>query len=116
MSLEMGEGRSHQEMLRFHREIDLFNWQFGGEKMRYSFLHRSGIPAPRARRAQRAAPDAGGDPRAPRSAPSPSRAAWAAWRWRITCARRPVNGMIILHHGRIVYEAYPHAPLRQAQP
>ena len=30
-----------QDVLKFHRQIDELNWQFGGENMHYNFLHRS---------------------------------------------------------------------------
>jgi len=106
MSLEMSEGPSHQEMLRFHREIDLFNWQFGGEKMRYSFLHRSEFlphalvarSGPLRTLEETPRPEIG-------ALPVESRLGRLALEDYLRAA--PVNGMIILHHGRIVYEAYP---------
>ena len=37
----MHPGWTSQDVLKFHRQIDGINWQFGGENMHYNFLHRA---------------------------------------------------------------------------
>jgi CubicO group peptidase (beta-lactamase class C family) len=102
----MDQGYSLQEMHRFHRQIDGLNWQFGGEKMRYNFLHRSEfLPHAVVSRGE-AASLIVSSPRADLG------------EFVVNCRlgnmtldeyiqKAPVNGVILLHHGRSVYERYP---------
>jgi CubicO group peptidase (beta-lactamase class C family) len=102
----MPKETSHQEVLKFHREIDGLNWQFGGEKMRYNFLHRSEfLPhAVVARGEEIARLEVA--PRADLSAfEVDSRLGKMTLDEYVQTA--PVNGLICLHHGRSVYECYP---------
>ena len=102
----MEKGYSGQDVLRFHREIDGLNWQFGGEKMRYNFLHRSEfLPhAVVARGEEIVQIDA--SPRADLSAfVVDSRCGKMTLDDYIQKAA--VNGVIFLQHGHSVYERYP---------
>jgi len=97
---------THPDVLKFHRQIDELNWQFGGENMRYNFLHRSEF-LPHAV-IHRTGPIARLDaaPRADlRSFEVLSRYGKLPFDEYVHTA--PVNGIIILHHGQIVYERYP---------
>ncbi|MBN2149076.1 MAG: serine hydrolase [Anaerolineales bacterium] len=97
---------SRREMLYFHRMIDPVNWQFGGEKMRYSFLHRSEF-LPHAV-ITRSGPIAEMEDSPRDELPFflvDSPLGKMALDDYLNTA--PVNGMIILHRGRIVFERYP---------
>jgi len=102
----MENGYSNQDVLKFHREIDALNWQFGGEKMRYYFLHRSEfLPHAVVSRGTQIA-RLGASPRADLGAfVVDSRYGKMALDEYVQIA--PVNGLICLHHGRVVYERYP---------
>ena len=97
---------SSEEVLKFHRQVDEINWQFGGENMHYNFLHRAEF-LPHAivyRGGEIARLDA-----APRDDlrlfEVDSRFGRLPLDEYIKTA--PVNGIIFLHHGRIIYERYP---------
>jgi CubicO group peptidase (beta-lactamase class C family) len=102
----MQPGWTHQDMLHYHREIDGLNWQFGGEKMRFHFLNRSQF-------LPHAVIPRGGEVRAlPLDLRKElgqfiieSRMGQMALDDYIRLA--PVNGLVIVHRGRLVYERYP---------
>jgi CubicO group peptidase (beta-lactamase class C family) len=102
----MDPSYSGEEMRRFHREIDGLNWQFGGEKMRYNFLHRSEfLPHAVVARGETILPL--------ESAPRDDLAAFVvdSRYGRLALEeyvrQAPVNGVILLQHGKIVFERYP---------
>ena len=97
---------THQDVLKFHRQIDGLNWQFGGENMHYNFLHRTEFL-----------------PHALVYRDGPIARLKAAPRGNLTLFEvesrsgklpldqyiqtAPVNGIIFVQHGRILYESYP---------
>jgi hypothetical protein len=94
------------DMWKFHREIDGLNWQFGGEKMRYNFLHRAEFhPHAVVHRTGAITPLL----EAPHS--DLARFTVHSRLGELPLAdyirRAPVNGIIIVQHGRILYECYP---------
>ncbi len=103
----MEEGYPISEVIRFHREIDQFNWQLGGEKMHYNFLRRSEF-LPHAllyrmgeiSRLEKALRE------------DVAQFAVESREGRmgldVYVQTAAVNGIVILHHGHIAYEAYPH--------
>ncbi len=95
-----------QDVLRFHRQIDGLNWQFGGENMHYNFLHRAEF-LPHAV-VYRDGPVTVLDPapgEALRLFEVVSRCGKLPLDEYVHTA--PVNGVIFVHHGRILYECYP---------
>jgi CubicO group peptidase (beta-lactamase class C family) len=91
---------------KFHREIDGLNWQFGGEKMRYNFLHRAEFhPHAVVHRTGAITPLL----EAPHSdlARFPVHSRLGELPLADYIRRAPVNGIIIVQHGRILYECYP---------
>lgn len=94
------------DVWRLHREIDGLNWQFGGEKMRYNFLHRTEFhPHAMVYRAGAITPL----PEAPLLdlARFPVRSRLGELPLKDYIRRAPVNGIIIVQHGRILFECYP---------
>jgi CubicO group peptidase (beta-lactamase class C family) len=102
----MNTGFLFDDMLKFHKEMDFINWQLGGEKMRYMFLarpeflphaviHRNGNISPLEYNLRG----------------NVARFVVQSKQGQMPLERyvqeAPVNGAIILHHGRIVFEAYP---------
>lgn len=102
----MADRYSHAETLRFHREIDQLNWQFGGEGMRYNFLRRSEF-LPHALVCRTGAiTSLAGAPRDDIGAfVVESQLGNLLLDAYIQAA--PVNGIVILQHNRLVYERYP---------
>lgn len=99
-------GWSHQDVLKFHRQIDNLNWQFGGENMHYNFLHRSEF-------LPHAVVYRGEEQARLEITPNPDLA-----KFEVTSlygklplheyvSRAPVNGILFAQHGRIIYECYP---------
>jgi hypothetical protein len=97
----MDEDCSLRDVHRFHREIDGLNWQFGGEKMRYNFLHRSEF-------LPHAVVTCGENARRIASSPQEDlgRLAIESRLGSMTLdeyvQHAPVNGVILVHHGRAV--------------
>ena len=102
----MHPGFNHKQVLKAHRQIDRINWQFGGEKMHYNFLHRSEfLPhAVVSRAGETINLPVDTHPDIPRFAVE-SQLGQMPLDDYIQAA--PVNGLVILQHGRVVYEAYP---------
>jgi len=102
----MDTGHSLFDMHKFHRAIDDLNWQFGGEKMQYNFLARSEF-LPHAvvyrtgeiSRLETALRDD------LKNFVVESQLGAHSLDHYIHIA--PVNGLIILQHGRILFESYP---------
>ncbi len=95
-----------QEVLNLHRQIDMLNWQFGGEKMRYNFLHRSEFLA-------HAVVHRTGE-----TIKLPFSPCKDLFQFKVDSRygemtldayidKAPVNGVIFLHRGHVVYERYP---------
>ncbi len=102
----MNPYNSFNDFLRFHKEMDLMNWQFGGEKMRIMFLarpeylphsviHREGDISPLDYDLRE---DIG-------SFRVKSRLGSTSFQDYIKTG--PVNGVLILHRNRVVFEQYP---------
>ena len=97
---------THEKVLHFHRQIDGLNWQFGGEKMRYNFLHRTEF-LPHAVIPRR------GNILQLTDAPHKALSEFAVESryGRLTLdeytRQAPVNGIIFVQHGRILFERYP---------
>jgi CubicO group peptidase (beta-lactamase class C family) len=102
----MEDGYPISDVIRFHRELDQFNWQLGGEKMRYNFLRRTEF-LPHAILYRK------GEISRLETAFRRDVAQFQieSQEGRMTLdlyvQTAPVNGMLILHHGHIVYETYP---------
>jgi CubicO group peptidase (beta-lactamase class C family) len=102
----MQSGWTHQDVLKFHRQIDGLNWQFGGENMHYNFLHRSEF-------LPHAVVYRGEENTGLGVAPSQDLAAFkvTSLYGRLPLqeyvTRAPVNGILFVQHGRIIYECYP---------
>ncbi len=102
----MDRESTNQDILKFHRQIDELNWQFGGENMHYNFLHRSEF-LPHAI-VYRDGPIARLD-----AAPCEDLrlfevdSHFGKLPLDEYVYTAPVNGVIFLHHGRILYESYP---------
>jgi CubicO group peptidase (beta-lactamase class C family) len=97
---------THAEMLGFHAQIDGINWQYGGPKTHYHFLRRTQfLPHALIYRQGEIAllPEA----LRPDVARCPVQSERGLGTLEQVVERSPVNGMIILHHGRIVFERYP---------
>ncbi len=97
---------SHEEVLKFHRQIDGLNWQFGGEKMRYNFLRRSEF-------LPHAVIPRGGDILPLIDSPHEALGKFVvdSRYGKLTLEdyvrQAPVNGIIFVQHGRILFERYP---------
>jgi CubicO group peptidase (beta-lactamase class C family) len=95
-----------QDVLKYHRQIDKQNWQFGGENMHYNFLHRSEF-------LPHAVVCRGGEISSLDAASSADLRLFAVESrygrlpFETYIHTAPVNGIIIVHHGCILYEAYP---------
>lgn len=91
---------------QFHREIDGINWQYGGEKMRYNFLHRAEfLPHAVVYRSGAITP-LPEDPH-PDLAQFPVRSRLGEMSLDDYIHRAPVNGIIVVQNGRILFERYP---------
>ncbi len=102
----METGYPFSEVLRFHKDIDLVNWQMGGDKMRYMFLarteflphalvHRAGNISPLEYLARKDV------------AQFAVESKLGSMPFERYVHEAPVNGVVILHRGRIVFEDYP---------
>ena len=103
---QVAETYSQSEVQKYHREIDGLNWQFGGEKMRYNFLRRAEfLPHMLVYRYGKISPLL--------EEPRPDLKAFVVesklgpMTLDKYIQNAPVNGIIILHHNRIIYERYP---------
>lgn len=102
----MAQGWTHQDMQRFHRQVDQINWQFGGENMHYNFLHRTEF-LPHAVVYRR------GDIRPLSNALRSDlpvfvvESRFGRMQLQDYIDRAPVNGILMLQHGQVVFERYP---------
>ncbi|MBE0695470.1 MAG: serine hydrolase, partial [Anaerolineaceae bacterium] len=95
-----------QDIFKYHRQVDQINWQFGGENMHYNFLHRAEfLPHALIQRS--------GEIACLKSVPSDDlrqftvESQYGRLSFDKYVHTAPVNGIIILQHGRILYECYP---------
>ena len=97
---------SFKDVLRLHQEIDLVNWQFGGEKMHYMFLScPEFLPHAMIKRSGEISQ---------LEYQQREDVAWFSVDSKLGrmpfdayVQAAPVNGVILLHKNRVVYEAYP---------
>lgn len=104
---EEAPGYGAQEAARLRREVNLDNWNDGGERSRFAYLNVSQLfPVAVVRRA--------GPVRALPSEPNPAVGRYVVAREggrEVTLdevlTKGPFDGFLVLHRGRIVYERYP---------
>jgi len=95
-----------QDFFRFHRQIDGLNWQFGGENMLYNFLHRSEFLPHAILPRQGKIAHLEEAPREEIGRFGVQSQLGEMSLDEYVCAA-PVNGIIFLQRGHILYERYP---------